>query len=333
MHQRRHQKGGKRSRGGRGRGGGGRGRGNTKARGARAEIARATLEVIEKGHYVYSGKKVDIKETMNRAVEKTKLFASNPSLSASLPTFKTEITVTLETTLSALFRIAQTQPEPDSKLEDIDAKSLMTSSGSPPNVTPFVLNFASARNPGGGFEKGSQAQEESLARASGLYPCLITQMSSFYHPHRRSHDPFYSSKVIYSPSVPIFRDDDGKFLSKPVLASFGTTAAVNAGTVMRAIDTKNTNIVQQANKQIEKENHTRMRRVLSVALANGHQDLVLGAFGCGVFRNNPQDIAKIWKSLLNSAEFKNKFRRICFAIYDTSKSLSVLSAFLKELGE
>jgi len=63
------------------------------------------------------------------------------------------------------------------------------------SVDIFVLNFASGRNPGGGFLRGAQAQEESIAKVSGLYPCLETQHESFYMPNRRSHSPFYTDNV------------------------------------------------------------------------------------------------------------------------------------------
>jgi uncharacterized protein (TIGR02452 family) len=72
-----------------------------------------------------------------------------------------------------------------------------------------VLNFASARNPGGGFLNGAQAQEEALCRASALYTCLL-QARGFYDHHRAHRDPFYTDRVIHSPAVPVFRDDKGR---------------------------------------------------------------------------------------------------------------------------
>src|ERR1700761_3983109 len=68
-----------------------------------------------------------------------------------------------------------------------------------------VLNFASARNAGGGYLGGARAQEEDLCRVSALYTTL-RQAPDYYAAHRASPDPAYSHRVIYSPDVPVYRD-------------------------------------------------------------------------------------------------------------------------------
>ena len=70
-----------------------------------------------------------------------------------------------------------------------------------------VLNFASARNPGGGFRKGASAQEESLARSSSLYFALSQDqfLTEFYTYHRRAKTCLYSHRMIYSPRVTFFK--------------------------------------------------------------------------------------------------------------------------------
>ena len=93
-----------------------------------------------------------------------------------------------------------------------------------------ILNFASAKNPGGGFSSGSQAQEESLARSSGLYSSIIGQ-PAYYQANRKFGSTLYSDHAIYSPDVPIFRNDEGELLSAAYTASFITMPAVNAGTL------------------------------------------------------------------------------------------------------
>src|SRR5205823_7936071 len=72
-------------------------------------------------------------------------------------------------------------------------------------LRPVALNFASATAPGGGFLSGARAQEESLARSSGLYACLVG--NAMYEFHRPRHDPMYTHYAIYSPDVPVFRTD------------------------------------------------------------------------------------------------------------------------------
>ena len=71
-----------------------------------------------------------------------------------------------------------------------------------------ALNFASATAPGGGFLTGARAQEESIARSSGLFHCLDGRQ--MYARHRAVLDAMYSDYVIYSPAVPVFRDDSGR---------------------------------------------------------------------------------------------------------------------------
>src|SRR6185437_10556724 len=94
----------------------------------------------------------------------------------------------------------------------------------------LALNFASARHPGGGFLKGSQAQEESLARASGLYAC-IAPLRGMYDANHRFRSCLYTDHLIYSPDVPVFRADNDSLLDHPYPVSFVTAPAVNAGAV------------------------------------------------------------------------------------------------------
>merc|ERR1711972_695724 len=96
-----------------------------------------------------------------------------------------------------------------------------------------LLNFASAKKPGGGFQNGASAQEESLALSSGLYACLAPHYEDFYSPHRRDpHGGLYSHAMLYSPRVPFFREDSGHFY--PLwTASVITSPAPNAGVAGR----------------------------------------------------------------------------------------------------
>lgn len=80
---------------------------------------------------------------------------------------------------------------------------------------PLCLNFASAKNPGGGFLSGSAARERCLARASGLYQSLSSQMT--YYDVNRSHtSSLYTNHIIYSPSVPVFRSDDDMLIANRI---------------------------------------------------------------------------------------------------------------------
>jgi uncharacterized protein (TIGR02452 family) len=89
-------------------------------------------------------------------------------------------------------------------------------------LRPVALNFASATSPGGGFLSGARAQEECLARCSGLYACLAD--NPMYGFHRARRDALYSDYAVYSPDVPVFRSEDpaGTLLDEPWLCSFIT---------------------------------------------------------------------------------------------------------------
>jgi uncharacterized protein (TIGR02452 family) len=188
---------------------------------------------------------------------------------------------------------------------------------------PFVLNFASAKNPGGGFLGGAQAQEESLARSSSLYPCLTANFA-MYEYNRRGSSCLYSDWMIYSPRVPVFRNDDGSLIQKPYLVSFLTSPAVNAGVVKQKEPNK-IHLIEPINKE-------RARKFLWIANKENHQTLILGAWGCGVFQNDPAMIARIFVELL-TGEFENCFERVVMAIYDRAPTKKVYQSFVERFGK
>ena len=113
--------------------------------------------------------------------------------------------------------------------------------------------------------------------------------------------------MIYSPAVPILKDEEGNYLDDLKTVSILTAPAVNTGAVKR-------NEPKHIPK-IEPTMRQRIAKVLAVALDNKHEVLVLGAWGCGVFQNNPIDIALYFQEILDSPAFRNRFSKIVFAIY------------------
>ncbi|MFF7970182.1 TIGR02452 family protein [Streptomyces sp. NPDC007905] len=188
-----------------------------------------------------------------------------------------------------------------------------------------VLNFASARNPGGGYLNGAQAQEEALCRASALYTCLL-RGREFYDHHRAHRDPFYTDRVIHSPAVPVFRDDRGRLLPEPYLAGFLTAAAPNAGVVRRTAPERAGELPAALARRAE--------RVLETAAAQGYRRLVLGAWGCGVFRNDPAQVAGVFRALLGpGGRFARSFERVVFGILDRTQGSPVREAFVRAFPE
>ncbi len=177
-----------------------------------------------------------------------------------------------------------------------------------------VLNFASARNPGGGYLRGAKAQEEDVCRSALLYTCLL-EAPDYYEAHRASGDLRYSHRVIFSPGVPVLRGDGGELLAQPYEVAFLTSPAPNAGQLeRRAPGTDVSGVLAE-----------RALRVLAVAAAHGVRELVLGAWGCGVFRNDPAQVAEAFEAAL--AEFGAAFDRVVFAVWDRSPVSANRAAF------
>lgn len=182
-----------------------------------------------------------------------------------------------------------------------------------------VLNFASARNPGGGYVNGAQAQEEALCRASALYSCLL-RVPEFYARHRAERDPFYTDRVIHSPAVPVFRDDRGALLDEPYAVGFLTSPAPNAGVIARTMP-------DQAGR-VGSALDARAERVLEVAVSAGYRRLVLGAWGCGVFRNDPVRVAAAFAGLLTGdGRFAHAVDEVVFGVLDRAADSPTRAAF------
>ena len=267
----------------------------------RAELAQVTLATLESGTYTLpDGRTVSIRDALSAACSQTVLYrpaeyeATLEQVADRPGAASTSLHVSNRTTLEA-------------------ARALSDS-----YAHTVCLNFASAKHPGGGFLSGSQAQEESLARSSGLYATLQTQ-PEFYDVHRRQSNSLYSDHMIFSPEVPVFRDDQGRFLEEPWHTSFITAAAVNAGAVRQ-------NQPQQVD-QIEPTLRRRARLVLAVAALHGCDALILGAWGCGVFKNDPAMVAAIFADVLDELLFKHRFAHVEFAVYDPSPQQSTFAAF------
>ncbi|MEO2260868.1 TIGR02452 family protein [Paenibacillus amylolyticus] len=290
----------------------------------RANIAQQTLAILDDGQYVNGyDRKVEVGNDVQQAIRNSVLYRPL-ELSALRGKFRTEAraethSVALSTEAEAASVSVRIEVTGETTL---GAASRLTIAEGREDVV--CLNFASAKNPGGGFLGGSQAQEESLARATGLYPC-IAQMDEMYEYNRKQRSALYSDYMIYSPRVPVIRDDEDRLLDKFYVSSFITAPAVNAGVVKERGEADDL--------QIESVMKERIRYILDVAVANGHSTIVLGAYGCGVFRNEPAVVAKYFHDVLVGEAYKDSFERIVFAVYDRSAGQRTLKAFQRILAE
>ncbi|WP_329521594.1 TIGR02452 family protein [Spirillospora sp. NBC_01491] len=264
----------------------------------RRMTAQETVAILESGEYTSpSGSTVTIAGRLDSAVYGTVLHRPGDSLAPfgrpeALPEGRaTRVEVTGETTLAAARRLCG------------------------PDTPPLALNFASAKNPGGGFLNGAHAQEEGLARSSGLYTTLRAA-PEYYEFHREQRDLLYSDHMIYSPAVPVFRDDAGRLLDEPYDVAFLTSPAPNLGAIRDPA----------VAARVPKVLRSRARLVLAVALAHGHRRIVLGAWGCGVFGNDPHEVAAAFDEALR-ADFAGFFEHVVFAVWDTAAGSPRHSAF------
>jgi uncharacterized protein (TIGR02452 family) len=256
-------------------------------------VAQQTEQIVAAGVYrAPGGREVSLAAELRAAREGTRMYGPEPVPVPSVQVTRTLIEVTGESSLEAARRLGG----------DV-----------------AVLNFASARNPGGGYLNGAQAQEEALCRASALYTCLL-RARAFYDHHRAHRDPFYTDRVIHSPGVPVFRDDRGRLLDEPYTAGFLTAAAPNAGVVHRT--------APERAPELPRALSVRAERVLETAAAHGYRRLVLGAWGCGVFRNDPAQVAGAFRTLLDPAgRFAGAFEQVVFGVLDRTPGAVVRGAF------
>jgi uncharacterized protein (TIGR02452 family) len=165
-----------------------------------------------------------------------------------------------------------------------------------------ALNFASGKHPGGGYTTGSKAQEESLCRASNLYFSLL-KTPEYYDENEARDTHLFTDMMIYHPEITFFRDDDGNLLEKTLVASIITAPAP-----------KFYNLTDDEKKIVPAIFKVRINRVFQISLDMGHRNLILGAWGCGAYGNDPEMVAKIFKQCLSY--YGSKFDNIVFSITD-----------------
>ncbi len=266
-----------------------------------AAIAEETLRTVATGAYrAPSGRTVSIADAVAAAAAGTVLHVPGELDRIEAGTGPApRVEVTAETTTAAAWRL-------------VDREGVQRVA---------ALNFASAWNPGGGFRGEARAQEEDLARRSALFACLDRQ-PGYYEANRHLRSPLYTDHLIYSPDVPFFRGEGYEWLERPYLLSILTCPAPEANEALR--------LDRSAGPAIRATLRRRARVVLRAAALHGHRTLVLGAWGCGVFGNDPVDVADAFvDALVQSA---GAFDRVVFAVYERDGDGPNLRAFRARLG-
>jgi uncharacterized protein (TIGR02452 family) len=253
-----------------------------------ARLGRSALEAIERGVYVdREGRPVHWGEALAAAVAAKRSLPPDAALpsTAALRWSQTRVKVANETTLVAAKRLTET------------------------GERVLALNFANDIEPGGGFLHGARAQEEVLCRSSALYATL--RGDPMYDTHRQRPLPDSTDWAILSPDVPVFRSDDGAPLDAHWPLSVITCAAPYAPGVGQPLAG---DLLQQ-----------RIGRVLAIARAHDYTALVLGAWGCGAFGNDPHRTARDFHDAL--MRHAGAFSQVVFAIADWSPERRFLAPF------
>ena len=303
----------------------------------RKAIARETLEIMRRGYYECEGRRIGIEQSMRRSIQGSQLIT--PEQGARL--LEQSVQVSAQGTQipgQPVQASAQGKQTPDQKAQTgnpgtdgMNTESLTNCPVAVENISTVdairrlyqegkrrigVLNFASAKNPGGGFINGAMAQEESLAASSTLYRTL-TAHEEYYRANRAQSSLIYTDHAIYSPEVLFFRDGRFQLREDPVEASVLTLPAVNMGQAIRKGEDRH---------QAEQAMGRRMELALAIFASQGARHLVLGAYGCGVFCNDPMQVAVRWKELLEEG-WGRKFDSVFHAVLDRSRNGACIRAF------
>jgi len=260
---------------------------------------------------------------------------SDPVLSASVLAAKKNTTVFYEDDYPA-FNSSKLRDEIITVSADRSYQAAMRLHKEIPNAKIAVMNFANAFHAGGGVTKGSSAQEESLCRTSTLYPLLYrrTLRDTFYQHHHDLNTPKASDSLIYTEGVVICKTDEDlpiRMLEKDwVKVDVLTIAAPD----LRNRSGKYAPLVGDGTNMQDAElfgyHVKRAIHMLTCAAAKNADVLVLGAFGCGAFRNNPEIVDRAYKTALQV--FPKVFRQIEFAVYCPPGDTRNYKAFKDILG-
>lgn len=194
---------------------------------------------------------------------------------------------------------------------------------------PCVMNLADAYVACGMYKRGSRAQEESLCRATTLSRSLFQYFKATsgkadrYAKEANVEIKYFAYPMdlnyggIYSPNVTVFRNahDLYSFTEDTYMVGIVSVAALDFN------EKHGKNLEYKAKgggftTEGEKIMKNKIRTIFRIALTNGHDSLVAGAFGCGAFRLPADKVAHLFHEILNEAEFKNKFVKVIFAILD-----------------
>ena len=244
------------------------------------QIAKESIRITADGKYERNGKTVLLPEHDYSAVTVITPADGEALLKKTFPPRNTmcECTVTTESSFGAAARFRN----------------------------PLVMNYANAHHAGGGFMLGANAQEEALCRCSTLYASIKSDKAAEMYRYNNTHlSSTESDYMLLTKNAAVFRDDHLELLAEPFQVGVITAPAPN----------RRGAAVFASSKTIEETFLRRIRIILRIAAEYGYKDLILGAWGCGAFGNNPVLVAKAFRTALNEDGIGTLFDHAVFAIY------------------
>jgi len=254
------------------------------------EAAKETINITERGFYEAAGKKIEFVPEEHTGVIVYSPKDGEELLKRDISLMKNDKMCTIKVINSDSFEAAR----------DMDK--------------PYVMNFANAHNPGGGFKLGANAQEEALCRCSTLYASISSAKASEMYRYNNTHlSKVESDYMLLSENVLIFRDAELTLLEEPFTAGVITVPAPNKrGAALLA-----------SSKLVEETMVRRIRILLLIAADKGYGNLVLGAWGCGAFGNKPSEVAEYFRRILIDEGYGYLFNEVRFAIYGSEDGKNI----------
>ena len=262
----------------------------------RARVFQETIRIVDQGYYVSpDGERHDFSK-LKEMIEGTEFVSRElPPVDCAPVKGGTQVEVVNEDCLEVAERLVDE------------------------GYAPALLNMASRRNPGGGVIGGAGAQEETVFRRTDLFKSLY-QFASYACQYglRKSRFQYPLDQNfggIYTPDVTYFRDseaNDYRLLDNPTDFAVITVAGINRPDL--------TPDGREIAEYLVPTVKDKMRTIFRLGLRHGCDSLVLGALGCGAFRNPPRHIARLFHEVMEEPEFRDRYRRIVFAILEDHNS-------------
>lgn len=265
--------------------------------GKRVRILRETMKAAEDGFYLVEEREVKLPVSF-REIRETKLYSAEQI--AQLPKQDvsggepSKITLRNQDTLEAAFELHQRRKETEKPV--------------------LVLNFAHPHRPGGGIRSKPGTQEEHLCVKTTLLCSLETEEAwPFYQTNLDCGTMAQTDTVLYSPNTVVIRNPDLSLREDPFPIAVMTVSAPIAS-----------RMEPEELPDLENILRNRIYSMIRTAVEEGYTRLVLGAWGCGNFGNDPDLVAKIFQQMImgcNDSDdtcFANFFEEIVMAVFDGS---------------